>query len=236
MVQRWEHLAFLHWRYDPHIVQASLPKGLLVDTFNGEAWVGLVPLFMRNVRPHFVPPIRYVSSFLELNLRTYVYDELGRPGVYFYSLACNQPLVVAAARRLLGLNYEQAEMSGNVIDGRVTFSSRRKNQTIADTFVYRATPGSSAEAQEGSFEFFAIERYRLFAAPTAGLSSIQVHHAPYRLMSVTVPVWGEQALRLAGLPPPNRFPDHVCAAEPVDLEVFLPEAVPSLVPSGGDSR
>src|SRR4051794_23166725 len=71
MYQRWEQLLFLHWKWDPIQIQMTLPPGLTVDTFENSAWVGLVPLFMRNVRPRFVPAVPLVSDFLELNLRTY---------------------------------------------------------------------------------------------------------------------------------------------------------------------
>src|SRR3954470_607640 len=92
--QRWEELLFLHWRWDPDAVQATLPPGLTVDTCQGAAWLGLVPLFMRNVHPRFVPAVSWMSDFLEVNLRTYVFDSRGRPGIYFYSLDCDQPVVV----------------------------------------------------------------------------------------------------------------------------------------------
>src|SRR5215217_2870410 len=118
MLQRWEHLLFLHWKYDPADVQATLPPGLTVDRWNDSAWLGVVPLFMRDVRPRFVPAIPMLSDFLEVNLRTYVYDEKGRPGIYFYSLDCDQPLVVEAARRLLHLRYEHAKIEAAAgIDG-----------------------------------------------------------------------------------------------------------------------
>lgn len=71
LLQRWENLLFLHWRFEPEAVQATLPPGLTVDTHEGWAWVGVVPLFMRDVRPRFVPPVPLVSDFLELNVRTY---------------------------------------------------------------------------------------------------------------------------------------------------------------------
>jgi uncharacterized protein YqjF (DUF2071 family) len=83
--QRWERLLFLHWKWDPAAIQATLPPGLTVDTWQSTAWLGIVPLFMRDIRPRFVPAA-LASNFYELNLRTYVYDERGRPGVYFYSL------------------------------------------------------------------------------------------------------------------------------------------------------
>jgi uncharacterized protein YqjF (DUF2071 family) len=227
MRQRWEHLAFLHWRFDPELIQRSLPRGLTVDPWDGAAWVGLVPIFMRGVRPRFVPPIPYVSDFLELNLRTYVYDASGRPGVYFYSLACDQPLVVETARGLLGLNYTHAAMSGEVDrNGRVTLACRPPGGKVSDLFVYRASEAPPHEAAPDTLEFFLIERYRLFAAGHRDrLTSIRVYHAPYRIRDVNVLSWGKQSFAAAGLPIPAHDADHVCAADTVDLEVFLPEPV-----------
>ncbi|MBV8901140.1 MAG: DUF2071 domain-containing protein, partial [Verrucomicrobia bacterium] len=86
MRQRWLDLLFLHWRWDPVEVQRTLPPGLTVDTWEDDAWIGIVPFAMRGVRPRFCPSVPGISHFLELNLRTYVRDRLGRPGIWFYSL------------------------------------------------------------------------------------------------------------------------------------------------------
>lgn len=227
MLQRWEHLLFLHWRFDPAVVQATLPPNLTVDTRDNSAWVGLVPLFMRNVRPRFVPPIPPLSDFFELNLRTYVYDSLGRPGLFFYSLDCDQPVAVEGARRMLFLRYEHADIDARVNDdGWIDFAVQRAETNATSTFRYRAN-GRAIEAGPDTLEFFLIERYRLFASDSAGeqLSTIRVCHAPYRLRPAEVSAWSGVALRQAGLVPPDREPDHVCAAEPVDVEVFAPEKV-----------
>jgi hypothetical protein len=37
--------------------------------------------------------------------------------------------------------------------------------------------------------------------------------------------WGDSVLRLAGLAAPERQPDHVCAANTVEVEVFAPERI-----------
>jgi uncharacterized protein len=225
MFQRWEQLLFLHWRYDVETVQATLPPGLTVDAWNGSAWIGLVPLFMRDVRPKFVPPIPVLSDFLELNLRTYVYDAAGRPGIYFYSLDCDQPLAVEAARRLLHLRYEHAAMQAAVgLDGEVNFEARRAGTVMKTTFRYRPL-GVASEAAEDSLEFFLIERYRLFATDPHGeqMHTIRVCHPPYRIRAAHVVHWGDATLRLAGFAAPEREPDHICAADPQQVEVFAPE-------------
>ena len=227
MLQRWEQLLFLHWRYDPALIQALLPPGLHVDLWGDTAWVGLVPLFMREIRPRFVPAVPALSDFLELNLRTYVYDANGRPGLYFFSLDCDQPIAVEAARRLLHLRYEHAAMTANVgAGGWIDFTAQRQAVRSGAWFRYRRF-GPGSVAGQDSLEFFLIERYRLFATDAAGerLHSIRVCHAPYRIRAAEVTAWSDVALRQAGLPQPTRDPDHVCAAEPVDVETFAPETV-----------
>ena len=190
--------------------------------------MGLVPLFMRDIRPVALPAVPVLSNFLELNLRTYVYDARGRPGVYFHSLDCNQPLAVESARRLLLLRYEHAEMSASVdAEGWVDFTSQRRGTDEAAHFRYHPFGAPAAEASPDSLEFFLVERYRLFASDQAGerLNAIRVCHAPYRLRQAQVFEWGEAPLRLAGLAARGRAPDHICCAEPVDVETFAPEKV-----------
>ena len=226
MRQRWEQLLFLHWLWDADAVQTSLPPGLRVDTWEGSAWLGLVPLFMRDVRPRFVPAVPLVSDFYELNLRTYVHDAAGRPGLYFYSLDCDQPAAVEAARRLLLLRYEHAAIEAKVdAEGWVDFAVRRAGAANSSEFRYRPYGAAAGEAAPESVEFFLLERYRLFASDRAGeqLNSIRVCHAPYRVRQAQVFAWGDAALRQAGFDPRGRAPDHICCAEPVDVEVFAPE-------------
>lgn len=121
MFQTWQDLLFLHWEYDVDEIQQTLPPGLYVDTFEDRAYLGIVPFFMKNVRPRFCPSVPGISNFMETNLRTYVYDERGIAGVWFYSLDANQWLAVKLARTFFKLPYfyaamhEQRDQSGQVI-------------------------------------------------------------------------------------------------------------------------
>lgn len=235
--QRWSQLLFLHWAWDPAVVQRTLPPGLAVDTFDGKAWLGVVPFFMRGVRPPYFPPVPGISNFLGLNVRTYVYDAQGRPGVWFYSLDANLWLAVELARAWWHLPYQHAEMSAPVeADGTVDYAVRRQSAERESNFRYRAAGGGRKSAV-GSQEFFLIERYRFFAhdAERGRLFTGRVAHAPYRVSSAEVPVWDDAPLEMAGFNPAarksvlatprGRAPDHVCAAEEVDVEVFAPECV-----------
>jgi uncharacterized protein YqjF (DUF2071 family) len=227
MRQRWERLLFLHWAWDAAAVQRTLPPGLTVDTFDGRAWVGVVPFFMRNVRPVWFPAVPGLSNFLELNVRTYVFDDRGRPGIWFYSLDCNQPLAVKAARTFFYLRYEHAEMEATIDANRfVDYRCQRGGTASESRALYRET-GEILLAPEGTLEFFLIERYRLFSydAPRGRLFTGRVWHEPYRVRAAEVPVCDDVMLRFTGLTPSGRAPDHVRAAEPVNVRVFSPELV-----------
>src|SRR5262245_36899528 len=85
MRQTWAKLLFLHWPISPDQLRPLIPARLLIDTFEGTAWIGLIPFTMWGIRPPFLPAIPWLSSSHELNLRTYVHVN-GVPGVWFFSL------------------------------------------------------------------------------------------------------------------------------------------------------
>ena len=83
MQQTWANLFFQHWEVDESMLQSHLPSGLTVDTFRGKAYLGICGLSMKSVRPQGLPALPWLSHFAELNVRTYVRDPEGNPGVYF---------------------------------------------------------------------------------------------------------------------------------------------------------
>ena len=98
MVQTWHDLLFAHWPIPPEIMRQSVPPELPLDLYEGQAWVGVIPFHMSNVRPRWIPPLPGFSRFPEMNVRTYVTLD-NKPGVFFFSLdAGNLPAVWAAAR------------------------------------------------------------------------------------------------------------------------------------------
>ncbi len=101
MAQRWDLLTFLHWDFDPEVVQRLLPADLMVDTFDGRAWVGLVP-FMMEVRPPGIPALPWISHFCETNVRTYVKTADGTRGVWFFSLEAARWAAVATPGSPIG--------------------------------------------------------------------------------------------------------------------------------------
>lgn len=122
---RWGHVSFVHWAYDPAVLEPLMPAGLTIETFQGQAWVGLVPFVMAGVRPAGLPAVRWISTFPEFNVRTYVRDGAGRDGLLFLTLEAAQPLALLA-RPAIGIAYTWACMRVSHRGGDVGYASRRR--------------------------------------------------------------------------------------------------------------
>ncbi|MCB1063398.1 MAG: DUF2071 domain-containing protein [Verrucomicrobiae bacterium] len=224
MYQRWSELLFLHWSYDPLEIQQSLPAGLTVDTHDGRAWVGLFPFRMEGIRPRGLPALPWLSAFPEMNVRTYVYDEAGRPGVWFYSLDAARWIAVKIARKAFHLPYHHAEMAVNrdPDSGWIDYRSRRFQGAADASFRYRGATGSrEEEAVPGSLDFFLVERYLLFSRDeSAGkLFRGNVSHPPYRFRPAEVTDFQVDPIVAAGLSVPVGRPEHVAYVESVDVAI-----------------
>ncbi len=219
LYQKWRRLLFLHWSYPVDAIQATLPPGLSVDTWDGKAWVGIVPFQMRAIRPRFCPAVPGISNFLEMNVRAYVFDRQGRPGVWFYSLDANRRLAVLLGRRIFHLPYVFSRM-----DDSRDYVIRRD---AAHTSAYRYGPrGETSQARPGTFEFFLVERYLLFAwnARRKALLHGQVNHSPYPIQDALVELWDDQPFAWNALARPGRPPDHTLYSSGVDVAIFSPES------------
>jgi uncharacterized protein YqjF (DUF2071 family) len=220
MRQRWSDLLFLHWPVDPAVLKARLPHQLQIDTFEGKAWLGIVPFAMQRVHPVGLPPLPWISWFLELNVRTYVHDAAGRPGVWFFSLDCNQPIAVEVARRFFHLPYNHAKMAREFQSGEILYSSRRAGCGGTSRFRYRP-PIQAEPAREHSLEWFLVERYLLYTTDAEGrLRSGRVHHKPYRIQEADCSEWTAEPIRENGFTGPGGPPVSMLAAEPVDVTIF----------------
>jgi hypothetical protein len=223
MRQRWADLLFLHWTVDADVIQSRLPAGLHVDLFDNQAWLGVVPFAMQRVHPVGLPPLPWISWFLELNVRTYVHDESGRPGVWFFSLDCSQPVAVEAARRFFHLPYYRARMNAEARGAEIVYSSRRKGSDTVSRFRYRR-PVHAEPAREGSLEWFLVERYLLFTADRTGkIRSGRVHHEPYRIEEAKCGEWSSAPIMEDDLGRVDGPPASMLVAEPVDVRIFALE-------------
>lgn len=220
MYQKWDDLLFLHWQFEIEEIQRTLPPGLYVDTYEGRAYIGLVPFYMNRIRPRFCPPVPGISYFLEINMRTYVYDDKGIPGVWFYSLDANQWLATKIGRKAFNLPYHYAQMSAKLSEEKeITYRTRRYGTSETSLFRYR--PISQVRyAQPGTFEFFLVERYILFALNDGKLYSGQVYHTPYPICEVEVKDYSTTLLEFGGFTRPKDRPDNMLMSPGVDVDIF----------------
>ena len=218
--QRWNELLFLHWTMPAEEIQRTLPQGLFVDTFADQAYLGIVPFRMERIRPAWLPPLPGLSWFLELNLRTYVYDETGRPGVWFYSLDCNQSLAVTLAQRFFHLPYFHAQMQSSKLGSLHHYECRREGATDSSCYDWQCGTANHQPTQPGTLEFFLVERYLLFSTNAQGkLYTGRVHHQPYRVRTAHVLHCSTTPALQAGFALLGE-PVSVLEARRVDIEVF----------------
>ncbi len=180
----WHDLLFVHWPFLPETLRPLLPPGLELDTFDGRAWLGIVPFRMTGIRAHWLPPIPGTSAFPELNVRTYVVAD-GKPGVWFFSLDATSRLAVEGARRLYHLPYRRARITCTAsADGWIYYRSCRSERSFpAAKFVARYRPRESPQITAAdSLANWLTARYCLYSADCQGqLWRGEIDHIPWQL-------------------------------------------------------
>ncbi|TMK23527.1 MAG: DUF2071 domain-containing protein [Actinobacteria bacterium] len=219
MRQWWGKLLFMHWPVPAASLRPLVAPHLSIDMYEGQAWVGIVPFTMWGVRPYFGPPVPGLSSFHELNVRTYVHHD-GVPGVWFLSMDINSPLARWGGRQFFYLPYYDAEMSLRQQGQKIVYSSRRTEpETPPAVFDAAWTFGEPLPAAEpDSLDFFLTERYCLYSSYKEQLYRCRVFHQPWPLRRAEVSAHNSTLLETLGLPAPNGDPLlHYAEALKIDI-------------------
>lgn len=218
MRQQWLDLAYLHWRYEPGEVQALLPAGLEVDTFDGSAWVGLIPFSMRRIGLPHGPAVPYLGSFAEVNVRTYVRRH-GVSGVWFFSLDVDRLLPAVVARTTYRLPYcwgaTSHERHGDTL---TTVVKRRWPQRVRESRLVVAM-GDRVVADD--LDMFLTARWGLFSRSKRAVRYAPVDHEPWPLRAGQVHALDEHLLGAAGLSAPRGEP-HVRCSDGVTVRIGRP--------------
>ncbi len=198
MGQTWDDLLFAHWAVPLESVQAHVPPALPVDTFDGTAWVGVTPFRVGGLRLRGTLPPPVVSTFPELNVRTYVTID-GKPGIWFFSLDADSRLAVEAARRTYRLPYFHARMTAQRAPDGVRYRSERRSRAERPArFAARYGPaGETFTAEHGTLEHFLTERYCLYTVYGRDVYRAEIHHPPWPLQPA------EAAIDENTMPPPG---------------------------------
>jgi len=209
MAQSWHDLLFAHWRVEEAALRPHIPGELKIDTYQGQAWLGVVPFRMSGVRLRGTPRVPWLSAFPELNVRTYVVAD-GKPGVWFFSLDAGNRIAVAIARLWFHLPYFLARMSCEKRNGWIEYKCARSGRGAASGVWngrYRAI-GEVFSAAPGSLEHFLTERYCLYTRDGDGqVISGEIHHAPWALEAAEAELINNTMPEAAGI--------HVAPAKPL---------------------
>jgi uncharacterized protein len=183
VAMRWRNLLFAHWPVGIAELRPLIPERLEIDTFEGQAWIGIVP-FHLTIRYRWMP---LALSFPEVNVRTYI-RRGQQMGVWFLSLDAHSRLAVTVARRQYALPYRLARMSmrsAETASGpRISFTCERRSESPVRALLdmaYRPI-GEAFCPQPGTLEHWLTERYSLFAArPDGRVAFGEIDHRPWQL-------------------------------------------------------
>lgn len=217
--QTWTDLAFLHWRIPAGTLRPFVPAGLEIDTFDGSAWLGLVPFELSDFSVRRWPAVPWLSRFLETNLRTYVTDG-HQAGVWFFRLDATRALAVLGARIGLGLPYVWSRMAMTHSTG-VDYQVHRGRAALDVSY---AASGEAFAAPEDPLASFLTERYCLYAMHLGRLVRLEIHHRPWRLHAGTATIRRNSIPEAEGLPSMTGSPlVHIAARQ--DVIGWLPTPV-----------
>ena len=223
LFQTWRDLLFAHWSVAPDALRPLVPAPLELDLHDGRAWIGMTPFGIEGFRPRGVPGMGPLSSFPELNLRTYV-RAAGQGGIHFFSLDAGSLAAVLGARAVFRLPYHHAEMSMAEADGRIVFRSARPGGAAAFTASYEPVD-HAFEAEPGTLEHFLTERYALFTVlRSGGILKTEIHHRPWPLQPATGEVSGRALADAEGVPLPDE-PPRLHFSRRQDTLIWAPVAV-----------
>ena len=208
MLHRWEDLTFAHWPYHPEAVHRLLPDGLRPHVFDGAAWVSLV-LFSLEIRlPASMPPVPWIGTFLEANVRTYVLGPDGREGIWFLSLDAARLPAAIAARAWFRLPYMWARMRMHRLGDVLVYEARRRWPAPAGqrTLLVVEPERPDGPTELGAADLFLTARFSLWSPAGGGFARTLVEHPPWPLWRTRLLHVEDELLEAAGLPAPETPP------------------------------
>jgi uncharacterized protein YqjF (DUF2071 family) len=220
MHQSWGKLLFIHWPIEATLLRPLIPAGLEIDTFDGKAWIAEVPFTMWDIRafPPYIPAVPGLRAMHELNVRTYVHFA-GVPGVWFFSLDCNNAAAVLAARTFYYLPYYNAEIKLEQHTSIINYSSQRTDSPDANFQASWEIGDPLHQSDPGSLEYFLTERYCLYSQHHGNLYRSRIHHPRWPLRKATLRSWSSEMTAPLALPRPQEEP-LLHYAEELSVEIW----------------
>lgn len=209
----WRHGLFVHWPISPDALRPQIPDPLTLETWEGDAWISVLPFVLVNVGLRGSPSATRIA-FPELNVRTYVrYRD--DSGLFFFSVDIGNPLVAAAAGQTrLPVRYAQMHVSGS--ETGISFSSRRTDVTPGTvgepdrksgwfSATYRPD-GDTFRPEPDTLEYWLTERRRFYAPENGDVLTAEISHEPWPLQPAEVTIHENTMFEANELPTPTDSP------------------------------
>lgn len=180
MAQSWQNALFAHWPLPPSALRPFVPGRVALDTCGGDAWLGITAFVVAGARFRGVPAVPRLSTFAEVNLRTYVTTD-DKPGVLFLSLDAASVAAVLGARAWFRLPYFFASGDAQRREGWMRFVSRREHPGAPPARFSARYRGAPARPLPGGSTLtrWLLERYCLYCAADGTLLRAEIHHRPW---------------------------------------------------------
>ena len=212
----WHNAIFLHWRVPPAALQTLVPDSLTIDTFDSDAWIGIVAFEMHDVRRKWMPYLPGMRSFPELNVRTYV-KHGNSSGVFFLSLDTPEWFTRTIGKRSFHLPYRKRDIKyivGN--DSSTHYQSNHCDGTLEFDITYQHdSPDIANDSPSSEFISWSSERYSLYSTNRKhALQEGEVFHSAWPIQPVNADLPCHDLLKPYGLH--NQSPDMTHYSPGVD--------------------
>ncbi len=187
LTAEWRHLCVLNFPVEREVLEPLVPKGTMLDTYKGVAYLSVVGFLFLNTRV-FGVPIPGHRDFEEINLRFYVRRFAGeewRRGVVFVKEIVPKPAIAAVARTVYNERYVALPMRHSVAaaDGKCATSVEYAWQLDGRWNHVRASRNAGeTEPAAGSLEEFITEHYWGYVRQRDGSTvEYRVEHPRWRV-------------------------------------------------------
>lgn len=229
----WRDLVMLNYEVHPKLLESYVPRGTVLDSFDGRTYVSLVGFQFLRTRLFGSVPIPFHTDFQEVNLRFYVRRKEGnvdRRGVAFIAEIVPKWIVARVARLAYGENYVCLPMKHRVNTNGAIKTAQYEWQLNGDWCkLYAQASRAPKPAEPGSVEEFITEHYWGYSMKRKG-DSFQYHvsHAPWRIWTSASAGFEGDASGLYGVEFGNvlqRRPNSAFIADGSPVTVFAGEKI-----------
>ena len=176
--QEWNNAIFLHFQVDIEELKKLVPKQLEIDTFEGKAYISIVPFTMGKIRQRNFPAFPPISNFHEINIRTYVKYK-NKTGVYFLSIEGAKRSSCFVAKSLSELPYRYSKMERS----NTAYSSKNVEFKDSLSFKYKIGPLSKSKSH---LELWLTEKYALFQDTKDSINQFEIHHLEWKTHQIEI--------------------------------------------------